>query len=122
MVKKPGGQTMSKYNVMNVGGYKAVVKYDPEIEMFRGEFVGLNGGADFYADDTGGLKLEAMKSLQIFLDSCRKRGIKPTKQFSGRFNVRISPSLHERLAITAESKGISINRLVEDVLDERVRA
>ena len=57
MVKKPGGQTMSKYNVMNVGGYKAVVKYDPEIEMFRGEFVGLNGGADFYADDTGGLKL-----------------------------------------------------------------
>jgi predicted HicB family RNase H-like nuclease len=90
--------------------------------MFRGEFVGLNGGADFYADDTGGLKLEAMKSLQIFLDSCRKRGIKPTKQFSGRFNVRISPSLHERLAITAESKGISINRLVEDVLDERVRA
>ena len=29
-------------------GYKAVIAYDPEIEMFRGEFVGLNGAADFY--------------------------------------------------------------------------
>ena len=32
-------------------GYKAVIAYDPEIEMFRGEFVGLNGAADFYASD-----------------------------------------------------------------------
>ncbi len=34
---------------MNIDGYCAIIKYDPEIEMFRGEFSGLNGGADFYA-------------------------------------------------------------------------
>ena len=34
-------------NVMTFeDGYKAVIAYDPEIEMFRGEFVGLNA-ADF---------------------------------------------------------------------------
>lgn len=34
-------------NVMNFEGYKAVIAYDPEIEMFRGEFVGLSGGSGF---------------------------------------------------------------------------
>ena len=29
-------------NLMNFDGYKAVINYDPEIEMFRGEFINLN--------------------------------------------------------------------------------
>jgi predicted HicB family RNase H-like nuclease len=34
-------------NTLTINGYNAVVSYDEEIDMFRGEFVGLNGGADF---------------------------------------------------------------------------
>ena len=41
---------------MEIDGYRAIIQYDPEIDMFRGEFVGLNGGADFYAKDIAGLK------------------------------------------------------------------
>ena len=29
---------------MVIDEVKAVITYDPEIEMFRGEFLGLNGG------------------------------------------------------------------------------
>jgi len=54
-------------NLMMIEGYKAVVSYDPEIEMFRGEFIDLNGGADFYARDIEGLKQEGATSLQVFL-------------------------------------------------------
>ena len=54
------------------GGYKAVITYDSEIEMFRGEFVGLNGGADFYAKDPEGLKREG-KSLWTCSCVCAKR-------------------------------------------------
>jgi Uncharacterized protein encoded in hypervariable junctions of pilus gene clusters len=39
-----------------LGGYKAVIAYDPDIEMFRGEFIGLNGSADFSAEDAESLK------------------------------------------------------------------
>ncbi len=62
------------------GGYKAVIAYDPEIEMFRGEFVGLNGGADFYAKDTEGLKHEGQKSLELFLLMCAEDGVSPKKR------------------------------------------
>jgi len=43
-------------NVMVIEGQRAVIEYDPDIEMFRGEFVGLNGSADFYAKNITGLK------------------------------------------------------------------
>ena len=36
-------------NTLDISGFKAVVTYDPDIDMIRGEFIGLNGGADFYA-------------------------------------------------------------------------
>ena len=42
-------------NIMDIDGYKAVISYDPEVEMFRGEFFALNGGADFYAKDIDNL-------------------------------------------------------------------
>jgi hypothetical protein len=35
-------------NVMTVDDYKARIEFDPELDMFRGEILGLNGGADFY--------------------------------------------------------------------------
>ncbi|MDO4241269.1 MAG: type II toxin-antitoxin system HicB family antitoxin [Microbacteriaceae bacterium] len=38
------------------------------------------------------------------------------RSYSGRFNVRISPSLHRRLAITAKSEGVSLNALVNQKL------
>ena len=69
-------------NLMRVNGHSAVVKYDPEIEMFRGEFVGLNGGADFYAEDVKSLKAEAEKSLRVFLQVCEEKGIDPVKRRS----------------------------------------
>ena len=45
-------------NTMEIDGYKAVIQFDPDIDMFRGEFIDLNGGADFYAPDIAGLRKE----------------------------------------------------------------
>ncbi len=42
-------------NTLDISGFKAVINYDPDIDMFRGEFIGLNGGVDFYASDIKGL-------------------------------------------------------------------
>ena len=51
------------HNIMTIDGQKAVISYDPDIEMFRGEFLGLTGYADFYAKDIDGLKKEGAISL-----------------------------------------------------------
>ena len=107
-------------NVMEIQGYKAVIQYDPEVDMFRGEFVGLNGGADFYASNIKGLHKEGEKSLEVFLEMCREEGIKPHKEYSGKFNLRVSPNLHAEVAAKAAAEGKSLNQCVSDMLDEIV--
>lgn len=109
-------------NVMTIEGYKAVIAYDPDIEMFRGEFVGLNGGADFYSVDVAGLRREGEISLKVFLDMCREKGIEPKKTYSGKFNIRIPNDLHADIVCAAAAEGKSLNQWVAEVLDEAAHA
>lgn len=110
-----------KQNLMEIDGYHAVITYDPEIEMFRGEFLDLNGGADFYARDVNGLRREGRRSLRVFLDLCAEKGIDPRRHFSGRFNVRIPEDLHAEAVRVARATGKSLNQLVADALEHEVR-
>lgn len=107
-------------NMMEINGYKAIIQYDPEIEMFRGEFIGINGGADFYAKDIEGLRKEGEISLKVFLEMCAEDGVNPRKEYSGKFNLRISPATHARLAERAASDGRSLNQWVADILEREV--
>jgi predicted HicB family RNase H-like nuclease len=104
-------------STMEIDGYKAVIKYDPEIGLFRGEFLGLNGGADFYASSVEGLRKEGKKSLKVFLKMCAEDGVNPRRKFTGRFNLRIPPDLHERIAALADTSGKSINTWMIEALD-----
>lgn len=107
-------------NVMTVDGYHAKIEYDEELDLFRGEVLGLNGGADFYGKNPKELRFEFKKSLRVFLDVCKEKGLEPRRNFSGKFNLRIPPELHERLAIEAQAQGKSINTLAQEALQERV--
>jgi len=104
-------------NIMELNGYRALIQYDSEIEMFRGEFIGLNGSADFYASDIEGLKKEGITSLKVFLQMCVEDNVEPKKSFSGKFNVRIPPELHEDIASVAISEGKSLNQWVVETLN-----
>ena len=104
-------------NILEINGYKAVISYDPEIGIFRGEFVGLNGGADFYAATVEGLREEGNRSLKVFLEMCAEDGVNPHREFSGRFNLRIPPELHERIAVLAQASDRSINAWMTEALD-----
>lgn len=107
-------------NTMTVDGYHAKIEYDDDLELFRGEILGLSGGADFYGKNPKELRGEFKKSLQVFLDVCAEKGIAPRRHFSGKFNLRIPPELHEKLAIEAQAQGKSINTLAQEALQERV--
>lgn len=107
-------------NIMTINGVKAVIHYDPEIEMFRGEFTGLNGGADFYGKDVDSLKREGEISLRVFLEMCQKDGVDPYIKTSGKFMVRLPSDLHRRAAVAAKASGISLNALVERALSREL--
>ena len=107
-------------NVMTLDGYQAKIEYDADLDMFRGDILSLNGGADFYGKNTRELRAEFKKSLQVFLDVCREKGIEPRRNYSGKFNLRIPADLHEKLAIVAQAEGKSINTVAQEALQQRV--
>ncbi len=105
---------------MRIDGYHARIEYDEELDLFRGEILGLSGGADFYGKNPKELRAEFKKSLRVFLEVCKEKNIEPRRSFSGKFNLRIPPELHEKLAIEAQAQGKSINTLAQEALQERV--
>ena len=107
-------------NLMTMDGYQAKIEYDADLDLFRGDILGLNGGADFYGKNPQELRIEFKKSLETFLEVCLEKGIEPRRNFSGKFNLRISPELHQRLAIAAQAEGKSINSLAQEALQSRV--
>lgn len=109
-------------NLMSVDGYHARIEYNADTDLFRGEILGLSGGADFYGANPDELRREFKKSLDVFLEVCREQGLEPRRQFSGRFNLRISPELHEQLAMSAEAQGKSLNTLAQEALQKSVTA
>lgn len=105
-------------NLIELEGYKARIDYDPDIDMFRGEIIGLNGTADFYGKSLAVLKREFRKSLKVFLAVCEEKGIAPLKDYSGKFNLRIPPELHREIASRARGEHKSINQWVTETLQE----
>ncbi len=107
-------------NMMEIDGYKAKIEYDPDLDQFRGEVLGLNGSADFYGNTPASLRKEFKNSLKVFLEVCEERGINPTKDYSGKFNLRIPSRLHREIAARAMAADKSINQWVAEILKRSV--
>jgi len=103
-------------NIMEIDSYKAKIEYDPELDQFRGEILGLNGSADFYGKTPASLRKEFKNSLKVFLEVCEEKGIEPNKNYSGKFNLRITSRLHREIAARATAADISINEWISETL------
>ena len=104
-------------NIMELDGYKAKIEYDPELDQFRGEILGLNGSADFYGKTPASLRKEFKNSLKVFLEVCEEKGIDPIKNYSGKFNLRIGSRLHREIAARATAEDKSINEWISETLE-----
>jgi predicted HicB family RNase H-like nuclease len=103
-------------NQMIINGVSAIVTYDPDMDLFRGEFTGLAGGADFYASDIEGLKREGAVSLKVYLDACKEDGAEPFKSYTGKFMLRTDPSTHAAAIQAAAASGKSLNQFVVEAI------
>jgi predicted HicB family RNase H-like nuclease len=68
------------------------------------------------------LRHEAETSLKVFLEMCAEDGVAPRKEYSGKFNLRVSPQLHAELVTRATADGKSLNQWVADALRESLHA
>jgi predicted HicB family RNase H-like nuclease len=102
-------------------GYSGTVEYSEEDECLFGKVIGMNKDLISYEGKTiGELKADFEAGIDIYLESCKERGVKPQKPFSGTLNIRIPSEVHSQLALKAQMSGKSINAIIKELLTSQL--
>jgi predicted HicB family RNase H-like nuclease len=101
-------------------GYTGSIEYSKEDDLLYGKVLGIKGLISY--EGTTGKKLEDdfIEAINTYLADCKHEGIKPEKPFKGSFNVRVSPTLHQKAALLAMKYKTSLNNFVAESIRERV--
>ena len=107
-------------SILTYKGYQGNFEYDPEADIFHGDVLHLNDVITFQGRSIDELKAALAESVEIYLEFCRKKGRAPEKPFSGTFNVRLTPEIHQKIAKKASHDGVSLNKWVARTLETAV--
>ncbi|MBR6347407.1 MAG: type II toxin-antitoxin system HicB family antitoxin [Spirochaetales bacterium] len=108
--------------MMEYKGFIGKVEYDSDAKIFAGTVINTRTVITFQGESVSELEREFRASVDDYLQWCKEDGIAPEKPYSGRFNVRLQPSLHQQAVVTAKGLNISLNSFMEKaVMDEVAR-
>ena len=99
-------------SILTYKGYQGSFEYDPEADIFHGDVLHINDVVTFQGRSIDELKAALAESIEVYLEYCEKKGRAPEKPYSGNFNVRITPEMHQRIAMQAARDGISLNKWI----------
>ena len=102
-------------------GYKGQVSFDDEAKIFHGEVFGIRDVITFQGTCVEELEQAFKDSVDDYLDFCESRGEKPEKPFSGKFNLRLEPELHQRVAQQAKEENKSMNQWITETLAHSIK-
>ena len=108
-------------SMLTYKGYQGRFDYDPDADIFHGEVMHLRDVITFQGRSIDELKQALADSVEDYLKFCAVKGRVPERPYSGRFNVRIAPEIHQRIAMEAARDGVSINSWVARALSDAVR-
>lgn len=108
-------------NTLTYKNYHGVFEYDQEADIFHGDIINLTDVITFEGRSIDELKQALADSVEDYLDFCKSEGKEPQKPFSGRFNVRLSPELHQQIVIKATESNQSLNSWITHTLEQAVR-
>ncbi len=101
-------------------GYYAKVEYDPHARLMHGEVEGLRDVITFQATSVSQLQKAFHASVDDYLEFCETRNESPEKPSSGRFVLRVDPSLHKAIQQSAAAEGKSLNAWMIEAATQRV--
>lgn len=103
--------------MMEYKGYTAKVEMDEEAGHFHGQVTNVRDVITFQGSSVAELRQEFQNSVNDYLEFCASRGEEPEKPYSGRFLIRIDPSLHRAAASAAARAGLSLNAWVSRAIE-----
>jgi predicted HicB family RNase H-like nuclease len=98
--------------------YTGIVEYDEHGKIFTGEVVGLRDVITFQGRTPQELEKSFRESIDFYLEMCARDGVPADRPFSGRFNVRLNPDTHRKIAAAAARDRKSLNQWVAEAIEK----
>ena len=109
-------------NFMEYKGYVGSVEFDEADAVFFGKVQGLRALLSYEGSSAAELLADFHGCVDDYLALCREQGVEPEKAYKGTLRVRLAPELHEKAAIYAMERGISLNRFIENSIEKSLAA
>lgn len=104
-------------NTIQYKGYIGSVEFSEEDELFYGKVMGIRSLISYEGKTAKELLTDFHGAVDDYLEMCEAEGRTPEVAYKGSFNIRISPELHKRLVIYTTSHNMSLNRYIEETLE-----
>jgi len=98
-------------------GYFGSVEVDLDEGFVYGRLMFIKDVVSYRADGVRGLKPAFEAAVDDYLTMCAELGDAPDVPCKGTFNVRLGPTLHQRVAIAATKSEVSLNEWVKQACD-----
>jgi len=106
--------------MMEYKGYLGTVEYDAQAKIFHGDIINTRDVITFQGTTAKEIEKAFRDSINDYINWCKEEGVEPEKPYSGKFNVRLSPELHQQIAILSKKMRISLNSFVEKAITDEV--
>ncbi|WP_428376537.1 type II toxin-antitoxin system HicB family antitoxin [Lichenicoccus sp.] len=103
-------------NVMKHKGYFARVEFDAADRIFLGRIAGINDIVGFHAETVADLEAAFHEAIEDYIETCARAGKTPEKPASGKVMFRMDPDVHQKAALAAQVRGVSLNQWAEEAL------
>lgn len=103
-------------NAMIYQGYAGTVEYSSDDACLFGRIAGIADLITYEGASVEDIRQAFEEAVNDYLTHCQAMGKEPDKPYSGKFVLRINPTLHARLAAKARTQGLSLNQYAAEVL------
>jgi predicted HicB family RNase H-like nuclease len=107
-------------DVLTYKGFIGSVHFSADDSVFFGKIEGINDLVTFEGETVKELTEAFHSMVDEHIRDCEAENIAPEKSYKGSFNVRLTPELHRRIAVSAKMRGETINKFVFEALNKVV--
>lgn len=104
-------------NTIQYKGYLGSVEFSEEDGIFYGKVMGIRSLISYEGENAKDLLDDFHGAIDDYLETCKSERKEPEVAYKGSFNIRISPDLHKRLVIYTTTHQMSLNRYIEETLE-----
>jgi len=107
-------------NVLTYKGFIGSVHFSADDNVFFGKLEGINDLVTFEGQSVQELKDAFCYMVDEHIKDCEAENIPVEKSYKGSLNIRLTPDLHRRVAVSAKIHGTSINSFIRSSIERQL--